>query len=155
MKKHQRKRRTLDSKYRKEQKKKMGNLFQFLVEYEEANNGLTVVPQEYNANPQLANWVMHQWQQYSRKELLKGHINCLNSIHFLWRLLDCLLWMEMHQRLAAYNEQFGTTLVPKLYNEDLALGYWVSKQQRFCKKIDCIQLFKAIDFVWYTWIKKK
>ena len=54
----------------------------------------------------------------------------------------------MYERLVSYRQQFGTTAVPQIYNEDPALGSWVNTQRKNCKKKDRIQLLQDINFVW-------
>ncbi len=38
-------------------------------------------------------------------------------------------WLEMYQRLAAYYQRYGHTLIPHEYPPDLALGAWVHRQR--------------------------
>jgi hypothetical protein len=125
-------------------------MFQFLLEYKKANDGSTMVPNVYNANPQLGSWVMMQRSKCQNEELSEGRIERLDSIGFVWRILIKVPWIEMYQRLVSYKEQFGTTAVPYRYNEDPALGQWVKQQRMICKKKDRIQLMKDIGFVWST-----
>ena len=140
--------RTLDSTFTEWQKQAWENTFQLLIEYKKANDGSTVVPQEYNENAELGHWVHKQRRSYITKELSKYRIDRLNTIGFVWQINIFVPWIEMYERLVSYRQQFGTTAVPQIYNEDPALGSWVNTQRKNCKKKDRIQLLQDINFVW-------
>ena len=68
---------------------------------------------------------------------------------------DALLWMEMYERLVAYKIEYGNTVVPQFYKEDLELGRWVLSQRysyannKITKRHK--HLLDSIGFVSDTW----
>ncbi|VEU40454.1 unnamed protein product [Pseudo-nitzschia multistriata] len=128
--------------------KKWEIMYQRLVEYKQ-KHGTTCVPQQYKADPKLANWVRHQ-RAHCKKE---DRIDLLNQIGFVWKLRNCSYWGDeawekMYQRLVEYKQKHGTTQVPFNYKADPQLGNWVSKQRIGCKRKDRIGLLNQIGFVW-------
>jgi hypothetical protein len=67
------------------------------------------------------------------KKMLDSRFDLLNSIRFVWNVLDNQ-WDEMFQRLIAYKNQHGSTLVPKGYEADTQLARWVRAQWEFTIK---------------------
>jgi succinate dehydrogenase flavin-adding protein (antitoxin of CptAB toxin-antitoxin module) len=57
-------------------------------------------------------------------------------------------WMEMYNRLVAYNNIHGNTRVPTKYKKDPNLAHWVGTQRRSCKRTDRIDLLNEIGFEW-------
>lgn len=142
------KQRVLDSDHTKKLNENWEKKFQFLVKYKKLNDGSTLVPYKYDANPELGNWIHYQRQLYIAEELSTGRIDRLESIGFVWKVRIAVPWIDMYKRLVAYKEQYGTTLVPKRYKTDPAFGKWVGSQRHTCKNKDRIQLLNDIHFVW-------
>jgi len=149
------KRRLLDADYTKVANEKWEKKLRFLVEYQKANDGSTLVPHIYAANPELGMWVIKQRQAYKEKTLSTGRIHRLNGLGFVWKMRNQVPWIDSYKRLVAYKEQYGTTVIPLNDNFDPSLGRWVAKQRYRCKKKDRIQLLQDIDFVWDARIRKK
>ena len=122
--------------------------FESLLDYKEKHDGSTRVPQTYDESPKLGRWVHLQRTEFAQGTLSKYRNHRLNSIGFTWQVTKFVPWEEMYQRLVAYKKKCGTTMVPRPYFEDLALGYWVYNQRNNCKKKERIQLLNDIDFVW-------
>eukprot|EP00536_Pseudo-nitzschia_multiseries_P005258 jgi/Psemu1/190101/e_gw1.96.74.1 len=128
------------------------DMYQRLVAYK--NKYFTTrVPQSYKEDPKLGQWV--KAQRSSCK--IKGRINRLDEIGFVWNANDEVRrnWDEMYERLVAYSSKYGSTRVPRVYEEDLQLGRWVSTQRRCCKskeRIDPerVRRLNAIGFVWHA-----
>ena len=102
------------------------------------------MPKKYK----LGKWVRRQRGFFNKGVLSKGRIDRLDSIGFVWSLVERTPWIDMYTCLVAYKEQYRTTLVPTKYDEEPVLCYWVSTQRNTCKKKDRMQLLNDIDFVW-------
>ena len=114
-----------------------------LKEYKQIHGDCNV-PISYQANVQLAKWVMNQracyhrffdenWNQSPR--ITTERIEALNEIGFEWRLRRRPEWDERYDELVAYKEQHGDTLVPTDERVDSAnkyryLAQWVQTQRR-------------------------
>jgi len=142
------KRKLLNFDYTQVRNEQWEKKFGWLVEYKKAHKGSTLVPHIYDANPELGMWTSKQRVTYKEKKLSTERINRLNGIGFVWKVCTQVPWIESYNRLVAYKEKYGTTVVPQIYPEDPSLGLWVTKQRQRCKKEDRIQLLKDIDFVW-------
>ena len=59
---------------------KWTTMYRRLVSYKEEHGGSTLVPKEYEQDPQLGSWVSTQRQRCKKKERVK----LLNDIHFVW-----------------------------------------------------------------------
>eukprot|EP00536_Pseudo-nitzschia_multiseries_P017552 jgi/Psemu1/328579/estExt_fgenesh1_pg.C_16240001 len=119
-------------------------MYQRLVAYKNAH-GTTLVPSKYKADPKLGTWVQNQ-RQYCKQ---KDRMDRLNEIGFVW---DCdeekrHQWEVMYQRLVAYKNAHGTTLVSQRYKADPKLGAWVQTQRYECKQKDRMDRLNKIGFV--------
>jgi len=125
--------------------------YQRLIAYNKQHH-TTSVPRCYQEDRQLAIWVTIQRQSYQNNELSVERIKYLESLGFVWKMRDVVPWMEMYERLVAYQQCHQSTLVPQRYTEDLRLGSWVKTQRKSNKKGKLsekrIELLNAIDFVW-------
>jgi len=142
-------------------------MFECLKQYK-AETGHTIVSKEAG---QLYSWVANQrflYQKWNacgtnedpnispvRKEKLRGRIVKLNSIGFVWEVLE-KQWNDMFLQLVAYKKANGHTNVPIRESE---LGEWVNSQKRrfleHRKRGSCNRLEKKrvdalnkIGFVW-------
>eukprot|EP00542_Grammatophora_oceanica_P009752 CAMPEP_0194039162 /NCGR_PEP_ID=MMETSP0009_2-20130614/11322_1 /TAXON_ID=210454 /ORGANISM="Grammatophora oceanica, Strain CCMP 410" /LENGTH=541 /DNA_ID=CAMNT_0038681903 /DNA_START=54 /DNA_END=1679 /DNA_ORIENTATION=- len=143
-----------------------------LVAFQKDHNS-TLVPRDYDADPELGNWVQQQRDMYGEfasivdaeelKESIRraktgltvegivSRITRLNDVGFVW---DPLVehWMESYTKLIAYKMEFNSTLVPFNYDAEPGLGPWVtiqrvSKRRRTLSK-EQIRHLELIDFVW-------
>ena len=124
-----------------------------LVEYWKKHNS-TIVPNEYENDPKLGTWVMHQRAFYDKKgKLSPERIDRLEAIGFVWDAQEAA-WQEMYNRLIEYKEEKGNADVPKLYDEDRKLGNWVNSQRKAYQKgklsPDRIEKLESIGFRWKT-----
>ena len=130
------------------------NMYQRIISYKVDHNGSTSVPQYYDVDPQLGNWVNHQRRVFKKNKMPKERANLLKSIDFTWdagmtRWMRNGKWMDMYQRLVSYKDEHnGSTLVPSKYKEDPKLGNWVSTQRYECKKKERVKLLNDINFLW-------
>jgi len=60
-------------------------MFELLLEYKD-QHGNTLVPQSYDRNPKLGNWVNYQRKMHSKKKLSSTCVLHLESIGFVWSL---------------------------------------------------------------------
>ena len=132
------------------QEKKWNEMYIRLIAYNNTYQS-TCVPSRCEDDPGLGNWVRKQRQLYNKNKLTKDRINRLNSIGFVWNLLNPS-WNEMYERLVAYKDQYGSTCVPNRYEIDSQLGMWVSHQRRLYNTNELpeerINQLNSIDFVW-------
>jgi len=127
------------------------SMFQLLKEYKVQHDN-TLVPQRYDKNPQLANWVGTQRKLHSKKELLRDRFLRLQSIGFVWCLKKQVPWESMFQLLKEYKAQYDNTLVPKRYDKNPQLANWVRTQRNLHSKKELLRdrvlRLQSIGFVW-------
>jgi hypothetical protein len=112
-------------------------MYNQLLEFKE-KHGHVKVPQQYNENPKLGNWVRHwrrKYREYKRTNGQKGDLErmkCLESIG----LVDDITtgdanegvkvgWYGMYNQLLEFKEKHGHVKVPVRYSENKKLGIWV------------------------------
>jgi hypothetical protein len=127
------------------------DMFQKIIAYKKLYKD-TLVPYNYNDDPQLGLWASNQRVFYRKDKLLLKRVAMLDSINFEWEVegaRDQRKWMVMFQKLVAYKEQHKTTMVPGLYPK---LGPWVNDQRISYKKDKLlpnrIDHLNSIDFEW-------
>jgi hypothetical protein len=128
-------------------------MYRLLCAYKEQQN-TTNIPNRYDQDPALGNWVNTQRTIYKKGELLQQREEMLNKIGFVWVLnsSDKLnSWDKMYRLLCAYEEQHDSTKVTREYDQDRALGKWVQTQRTIYKKGELLQqreeLLNKIGFV--------
>ena len=123
-----------------------------LVEYWKKHNS-TIVPIEFEDDPELGKWVGEQRRLYSYNDsrMTPERIERLEAIGFVWNAQEAL-WQEMYSRLVDYKHEKGDANVPQGYDEDPKLGIWVSNQRTAYKKgkmsSNRIEKLEAIGFRW-------
>jgi ribosomal protein L28 len=129
--------------------------FQLLKAYK-SKHGDCNVPQRYEKDKTLGNWVFNQ-RQYGRKGILPDKkIAQLDTIGFMWEnvieKVNDGKWNVMYEKLEAYKSKNGDCNVPKVYEKDKKLGNWVFTQRRFRRKgilpDEKIAQLDAIGFMW-------
>ena len=129
------------------------------------------VPWNYQHNKQLGYWVNRQRVQYKKfqkgehSQITKERISKLDSIGFAWEvgntgggLTNDELWEGRFEELKDYRKEYGNCNVPKEYQDNKQLGYWVSRQRQQYKKFqkgatayitqERISKLNSIGFVW-------
>jgi hypothetical protein len=137
-------------------------MLQQLVAYRE-EHGDTLVPIEYDINPQLGTWVDNQRQHYrNQKEgkhtsMDEDRIKKLEKEGFIWDV-HSLHWDKNYDALIAYRDKFGDCNVPKNKENYESLWLWVFTQRRQysnkkCGKQSSItdERIKALDDIGFIW----
>ena len=88
----------------------------------------------------------------------QGRIDALNELGFVWKVKEQTSWNDRLEELKAFQAVNGHTVVPQLYEQNKALGKWVTKQ-RYCYNLklqgkktqltdERIAALNAIGFGW-------
>ena len=101
-----------------------------------AENGHGRVPQKYEENHALGIWVNKQREEkkkYDRRErtsLTERRISLLEGANFEWaKAKGETAWEDKFKELSLYKEENGDCDVPTKYDQNRALGRWVSAQR--------------------------
>lgn len=110
--------------------RKWNDHFNELVAFK-AKHGHCRVPQKYEANGALSQWVKRQ--RYHRKHrpevLTAGRIQQLDYVGFVWDAQE-LVWHIRFEELVDYERQNGHSNVPYKYELNQKLATWVKCQRR-------------------------
>ena len=68
------------------------------------------------------------------------------------QLYDDEIWMGMFEKFVAYKNQHKNTIVPRRYDEDPKLGWWVSSQRKAYKN-DMLLPNQSICPFEFSWIQ--
>jgi hypothetical protein len=138
-------------KYTRWQNEKWNEMFRQLVAYKKEHKS-TSVPYNYQADPKLGNWMYAQRTNHKNDMIAQNRVDLLNSVGFVWRMLEILPWDEMFQRLVRYKMEHNSTNVPQRYIADPKLGGWVHMQRHLYSKkelsIERINRLESIGFFW-------
>ena len=132
----------ISQKFTNKNKKDWMVMYRRLIAYKEKYKS-TDVPTNFNGDPKLGKWVVVQRRTCREAD----RIDLLNYIGFEWNPLE-KDWMDMYNRLLAYQEKYKNTRVPKNFKADPKLGEWVSTQRRCCAQKEHIDRLNAIGFEW-------
>ena len=108
--------------------------FEELLEFR-SKLGHCLVPNNFPANPALAQWVKRQRYQYKLKQqgkrstLSEERMKVLEEIGFVWDS-HSTCWEERLKELLEYRDAKGDCNVPSRYNENRQLAVWVKRQRR-------------------------
>ena len=117
--------------------------FQDLVQYKN-DHGTTIVPFTV---PTLGSWVSKLRIKYNAGALPIHQFERLEAIGFVWDLLKHA-WDKNYEKLEAYKEAHGTTLVAE--EGDKKLHLWCAYQRRHLKDLERIHRLNEIEFIWDT-----
>lgn len=103
-----------------------------------AQHGDCLVPEYYEENKSLGNWVMNTRTQYDywvadeKSTLTEERIAALEAEGFCWGLYEAPQkeWSERYDQLVAYKVKYGNCDVPQNFVDNPSLGTWVHKQRR-------------------------
>jgi len=115
------------------------------------NYGDCNVPTNSEKHSTLANWIRNQRTNRKNGSLGQDHINKLNELGFVWNVLEDM-WAIRFAELVEYKNEYGDCLVPSSWNNNPALGRWVSTQRKEYKNNrlsnDHFRKLEALGFGW-------
>jgi hypothetical protein len=124
------------------------------------------VPQRCSENTKLGEWVKHQRKQYrfhlegKRSQMTLFRVQELERLEFEWRGVKLCsgAWEDRLSELAEYRKIHGHCNVPRDYNENTQLAWWVARQRQqyelnLKEKASAmpayrIQALESLDFEW-------
>jgi hypothetical protein len=106
--------------------------FRALEKFKQEHSWQCWVPQKYEADPTLGEWVHNQRQDKKRGCLSKERIQLLEELGFEWN--KAKLWVEQFHALQKFKKDYGHCRVPIHYKADPSLGQWASNQRHKKKK---------------------
>jgi hypothetical protein len=113
------------------------------------------VPNRYEADRNLGQWVSNQRFQYLKSNLSQDRIIRLESIGFTWDVLS-EDWDLNFNKLVSFYNAYGHCRVSERYKSDPRLGQWVSRQRKFYANgkltQDRISSLEGICFEWDPYI---
>jgi hypothetical protein len=137
--------------YTTKQNERWNEMYQKLIAYKREHNS-TSVTRSCKEDPKLGSWVGNQRMRYKNKTISDHCGDRLNSVRFVWIIIDQVPWVEMFQRLVTYKKEHKSTNVLWKYPADPRLGNWVhSQRQDYTKKdlsIERINRLELIGFIW-------
>jgi hypothetical protein len=132
-----------------------------LIEFQQTNGHFSV-PQRNKEHRTLGIWVSRQRSFYKKNRLREDRKTLLDDIGFVWKgdagsannfnQYD-QLWDQQYEKLVAFQRKNGHCVIPDRYQQDKALGRWVTKQRSYHttnKKLrpDRKRLLDDIGFAW-------
>jgi uncharacterized protein YbgA (DUF1722 family) len=141
--------------------KEWNKQYEKLVEFKR-KNGNCLVPQRYQEDVALGNWVANQRLRQFRgnNKMRQDRKELLDELGFVWRVVKSApartdkekLWKKQYAQLVEFKQKNGNCLVPRRYQEDESLGRWVSWQRvnhgKNKLRVDRKGLLDEIGFVW-------
>lgn len=123
-------------------------MFNRLVQFKE-KYGHCIVPQRFDEDPRLGNWVDKQRYLKNSLRLPENREQQLNEIGFTWCATQ-ESWDAMFKHLLEYKKKKGDTLVSLDYKEHPKLGRWVKEQRKKRHRMTDQRKDKleAAGFVW-------
>ncbi|GFH61945.1 hypothetical protein CTEN210_18421 [Chaetoceros tenuissimus] len=139
--------------------------FEKLKKYK-AQNGHCNVPQGYEPNKALGQWVERQRQEYKQSQgspsnMVRDRITMLEGIGFKWGPKKDA-WNDRFEELKIFKARYGHSNVPHRYKANKSLGSWVNTQRiqyrrmivegsrSGCMTEERIEKLENIGFVWNT-----
>jgi hypothetical protein len=139
--------------------------YEKLVEFKRTN-GHCMVPFKYTLDMSLGKWVNKQRHVHTNHVMLSDRKDLLDEIGFIWRYrveyksaivsitdeLRHTKWYNQYEKLVEFERTNGHCIVPRRYEQDMALGQWVINQRssHTNDKIrhDRKELLDEIGFAW-------
>eukprot|EP00586_Coscinodiscus_wailesii_P016132 CAMPEP_0172514972 /NCGR_PEP_ID=MMETSP1066-20121228/264299_1 /TAXON_ID=671091 /ORGANISM="Coscinodiscus wailesii, Strain CCMP2513" /LENGTH=570 /DNA_ID=CAMNT_0013295857 /DNA_START=73 /DNA_END=1785 /DNA_ORIENTATION=- len=144
--------------------------YEELVEFK-AQTGHCRVPNRYQENIRLGQWVVAQRQWYKKlqgkevTEAAKVKIEMLDELGFTWTVGSGRLknsgwvkWQEFFDKLVEFKSRKGHCYVPSCFPEDPTFGKWVARQRQQYNKLkegkpsqiteERISMLESIGFQW-------
>ena len=109
------------------------------------------VPDKWNENPELAQWVSSHRNLRKASKVSEDRIRRLDELAFVWDTLDAA-WEDKFRELVDYKKTVGDCNVPTRWQQNIKLSGWVSRQRTFrkAKKLsaDRIRRLDGLGFAW-------
>ncbi|MCC9165806.1 helicase associated domain-containing protein [Pontibacter harenae] len=121
--------------------------------------GLSMVPQNWAKDKQLAHWVMMQRKMYAKDKIREDRKLKLSALNFVWSIKDVYesQWELYFQKVASFHKTYGHCRVPCKHKK---LVSWIERQ-RLAKKNKLLSVGreKRLDEIGFIWscegIKKR
>ena len=104
-------------------------MFRQLEEFQ-TEHGHCNVPSRYEKNPKLGTWVKKQRQAKAEQKLVPERERWLEDLGFVWSKSSDERWEEMFRQLEEFHMEYGHCNVPRHYEENPQLGWWVNNQRQ-------------------------
>ena len=146
----------LSFRYRPYKQDLWNDRFQDLKKFQKLH-GHCLVPNNWEENPPLAQWVKRERYQYKlRKQgrhstMTDKRIKNLEELGFVWSSHGAT-WEERYEELVQYAKEHGHCNVPSSFPENHQLAVWVKCQRRQFKRNCCpkdrYNKLQDLGFVW-------
>jgi hypothetical protein len=116
-------------------------------------NGDCLVPEHYEDDPSLGQWVSKQ--RSCREGLDPTRHHKLEALGFNWNAYDPQ-WENMFAKLEEHRDEKGDFLVLYHYKHDPSLGKWLANMRHRRDNLDptCQERLESIGFVWQVKLKR-
>jgi hypothetical protein len=133
--------------------------YEQLVEFKR-KKGHCMVPSKYKEDKYLGWWVSRQRASHANNKLGIDRERILDELGFAWKAdlaqtskpVDDKLWHQQYEKLLEYKQKNGNFMVPKRYEQDKALGRWVTRQRSYHNtnrmRLDRKRILDKIGFAW-------
>jgi hypothetical protein len=140
--------------------RKWNEMFERLKEFK-LIHGNCLVPSNYTEDRRLGTWVQRQRSSFKRELLSSVRQKKLESVGFVWQVLNreyFILeanerrWYYQFQKVAAFKEKHGHTMIPQNIPGGPPLGNWINTQRvafrRGELRPDRVEVLDHIGFTW-------
>ncbi|MGK7397902.1 MAG: helicase associated domain-containing protein [Candidatus Cyclobacteriaceae bacterium M3_2C_046] len=116
-------------------------------------HGHSKVPQKWDENPKLSNWVLVQRRRYAEGKMKQDRLRKLKKLDFVWDFRELYedQWEEKFNQLLKYKQKHGHCRVP-LSHPDQKLAGWVDRQRTLKSKNKLLpereDKLKTAGFIW-------
>jgi hypothetical protein len=111
-----------------------------------------MVPQRYEQDKSLGDWVTTQRSNHKHNELRLDRKRILDEIGFAWKDSKDEGWDQQYEKLVEFKHEKGHCMVPQRYEQNKPLGQWVNNQRDAHKnnkmRADRKELLDRIGFAW-------
>jgi hypothetical protein len=131
-------------------------------------NGDCIVPQRYEQDKSLGQWVNRQRKFQCDNKLQQDRKDLLDDLEFAWsvdgtvgrnadghvavRPSDDKKWHQHYEKLVEFQRKNGDCIVPQRYEQDKSLRRWVVRQRAHHNtnklRKDRKELLKKLGFIW-------
>ena len=127
-------------------------MYVVLQEYKQAH-GNCLVPQSWNGNRRLADWVSDQRVKNNKGQLNAERFRRLEALGFNWDPNNNH-WEKYFRQLVMFKQEHGHTNVPQRSGKYAELGTWVRNQraaQRYKRPI-MVERARRLDEIGFVWV---